>query len=92
MLLDSAIFFGIIAIVVLHIKTFLYYKIKNPNKSIFYGYITGLMWVYFVISLFPLSSLGKQKAYYQKLNNLTFIFYFFIGIFSLFIVLVPKSS
>ncbi|HEX7457769.1 MAG TPA: hypothetical protein VF301_04970, partial [Ginsengibacter sp.] len=70
MLLNFAIMFGVIAVIILHVKAFLYYRIKNPNKSILYGYITGLIGIYFILSLLPLSSSNKQKGYYKKLNSL----------------------
>jgi hypothetical protein len=83
MTLNFAIGFGVIAVAILHIKTFLYFKIKNPNKTILYGYLTGLIGVYFSLSLLPLSSISKQQPYYKKLNKLTFAFYFFSVIFFL---------
>ncbi len=92
MLLNFAIMFGFIAVIILHVKTFLYYRIKYPNKSILYGYLTGLIGIYFILSLLPLSFSSKQKGYYRKLNYLTFLFYLFTGICFLLIVFAPNNN
>ena len=91
MILDFAIMFGVIAVITLHLKTFLYFKIKNPNKTILNGYLTGLIGIYFAISLFPLSAVSKQKPYYKKLNRLTFAFYFFSALCFLLVLINPDS-
>lgn len=83
--------FGVIAVITLHLKTFFYFKIKNPNKTILEGYLTGLIGIYFVKSLFPLSAMNKQKSYYKKLNRLTFAFYFFLALFFLLVLIAPDS-
>lgn len=67
--------FAFSAVIVLHIKTWIYYKIKNPNRSIFFGYITGLIGIYFIMSLVPLSRNSKNKPYYKRMTNLLFLFY-----------------
>lgn len=92
MLLNFAIMFGFIAVIILHVKTFLYYRIKYPDKSILYGYLTGLIGIYFILSLLPLSFSGKQKDYYRKLNYLTFLFYLFTGICFLLIEFAPNNN
>lgn len=68
-------------VVVLHAKTWIYFKIKNPDKTIMYGYLTGLIGVYFMLSLFPLNSSSRNKDYYKKLRNLTFILYALLLLF-----------
>lgn len=67
--------FAFLAVIVLHVKTWIYFKIKNPNKSILFGYITGLIGIYFMLSLFPLAKSSKAKNYYKKMTKLTYIFY-----------------
>ena len=70
--------FGILAVAILHAKTWIYFKIKNPNKSILYGYLSGLIGFYFILSLFPLRTNNRYKPYFKKMRNLTYLFYFLL--------------
>jgi hypothetical protein len=77
-------FSAILSVIILHAKAWIYFKIKNPNKSILYGYLSGLIGVYFMLSLFPLAPGSKNESYYKKMKNLTFLFY---GSFIFFLIL-----
>ncbi len=78
MINNLGIVFGIIAVLMLHIKTYLYYKLKNPNKSIFIAYVRGEIIYYFMMALLPIKIKNYAgNSYVNKLNYLTYLFYFF---------------
>jgi|GEM_PF-2891577 len=72
---------GIIAMLVFHIKLFLYYKLKNPQGSIFIAYVKGNIFSYIILSFFPIS-LKKYTNFSEvkRLNYLTYLFYILIFI------------
>lgn len=75
---------GIISVLILHYKAFIYYKIKNPGKTVFWGYLSGLIGFYLVLSLLPLAISSKNREYYKKLNFLTYSFYLMFSLSMLF--------
>lgn len=78
MINNLGIVFGIIAVLILHVKTYLYYKLKNPNKSIFMAYVRGEIIYYFMLALLPLKIKNyAENSYAKRLNYITYLFYFF---------------
>jgi hypothetical protein len=88
MLLYLAIFFGVVSVIILHVKAFKLYLIENPGKVILEGYLTGIIGIYLAKSFLPI--FGKQNKTvkeYKRLNILTYLFYIFLGLFFLMVLL-----
>lgn len=79
MLNAIAVVLCFIAMLLFFSKVLLYFKLKKPEKSIFWSLVTGQFIYYFAICLLPVFAATNFNQKTQRtLNILTYLFYFLI--------------
>ena len=72
-----AVFFGLIAIILLQLKIYMYFKLKNPDKNFLLAYVTGRVIPFIFMALFPVSTNNYPPEVKRKIETINWVTYFF---------------